>query len=301
MPTPIYIISGFLGVGKTTLLNHLLETAPQGARIMVLVNEFGRISIDKKILRAEPSNIVDLSGGCICCGLATELIASLRFALEDLGADIIVIESTGLALPQEIARQALSPVFEGRVEGGGIITVVDAGSMLKADYPIIQAQLQEANIIVLNKIDLLDSKTLAEARERIKLIANPNCHLFETSFGQISYRDLFTRRYERPQFAYARTRTGEFDSTAGFAAIALVRSSPIHADGLVELYHKQRHKIIRAKGFVMTEAGGVEVQLSESGIEIKKMQSPLPKTELVLIVKEEEKEFIEGEIKKLFD
>ena len=130
MPTPIYVISGFLGAGKTTLINNLLESAPHSARIMVLVNEFGRISIDKKIIKADPFNIVDLSGGCICCGMVTELIASLRFALDELRADVILIESTGLAVPQEIARQALSPVFEGRVEDGGIITVVDAGSVL---------------------------------------------------------------------------------------------------------------------------------------------------------------------------
>jgi G3E family GTPase len=136
MPTPNYVISGFLGAGKTTLLNHLLETAPPGVRVMVLVNEFGRISIDKKTIRADPHDVVDLSGGFICCRLATEFISSLRFALDDLGADVILIESTGLAVPQEIARQALSPVFAGRVER----------SLLKAGYPVIEAQLREADI-----------------------------------------------------------------------------------------------------------------------------------------------------------
>ncbi|MBP1719716.1 MAG: putative GTPase family, partial [Deltaproteobacteria bacterium] len=230
MPTPIYVISGFLGAGKTTLINNLLESAPYNARIMVLVNEFGRISIDKKMIKADPSNIVDLSGGCICCGMATELIASLRFALDELRADVILIESTGLAIPQEIARQALSPVFEGRVEGGGIVTVVDAGSVLKADYPIIEAQLKEANAVVLNKIDLIDSKTLEEVRDRIKLITDPKCSLFETSFGRISYNAIFTRRYDSPPILYTKTRPGEFDSTVGFTTVCFVRSSAINAD-----------------------------------------------------------------------
>ena len=300
MPTPIYVISGFLGAGKTTLINNLLESSPYGARIMVLVNEFGRISIDKKMIKAAPANIVDLSGGCICCGMVTELIASLRFALDEFRADVILIESTGLAVPQEIARQALSPVFEGRVEGGWIITVVDAGSVVKADYPIIEAQLKEANVVVLNKTDLIDSKTLAEVRERIKLITNPECSLFETRFGRISYKDIFARRYDSPHLAYAKTQPGEFDSTAGFATVCLVRSSPINADELIEFYQKQRHKIIRSKGFVMTEKGGVAVQVSKSGIEVKELQKPVEKTELVLIVKEEDKEFIESEIRKIF-
>jgi G3E family GTPase len=301
MPTPIYVISGFLGAGKTTLINNLLESAPHSARIMVLVNEFGRISIDKKMIKADPFNIVDLSGGCICCGMVTELIVSLRFALDELRADVILIESTGLAVPQEIARQALSPVFEGRVEGGGIITVVDAGSVLKADYPIIEVQLNEANVVVLNKIDIIDSKTLVEVRDRIKLITNPKCSLFETSFGRIFYNDILTQRYDSPHISYTKTRPGEFDSTVGFAAICLVRSSPINAYELIEFYQKQRHKIIRSKGFVITEKGGVEVQLSKSGIEVKEIQKPIQMTELVLIVREEDKEFIESKIRKVLD
>jgi G3E family GTPase len=301
MPTPIYVISGFLGAGKTTLINNLLESSPDSARIMVLVNEFGRISIDKKMIKADPSNIVDLSGGCICCGMFTELMASIRFALDDLRADVILIESTGLAVPQEIARQALSPFFEGRVECGGIITVVDAGGVLEADYPIIEAQLKEANVVVLNKTDLIDSKTLAEVRNRIKLITNPKCLLFETSFGRIAYSDIFTRRYDSPHITYTKTRPGEFDSTEGFATICLVRNSPVDVDELIGFYQNQRHKIIRSKGFVMTENGGVEVQLSGSGVEVKKIQKPIQITELVLIVKEEDKEFIESEIRKVLD
>lgn len=301
MPTPIYVISGFLGAGKTTLINNLLESAPDNTRIMVLVNEFGRISIDKKIIKADPANIVDLSGGCICCGLATELIASLRFALDELRADGILIESTGLALPQEIARQAISPVFEGRVEAGGIITVVDAGNVLKADHPIIEEQLKEADVAVLNKIDLIDSKILGEVRDWIQSITKPGCHLFETRFGRISYRDILTRRHDRPQITYPTTRPGDFDSTAGFSSVCLVRSSPVNTNDLMAFYRRQRDKIIRSKGFIMTEKGGVELQLSKGGIEVKEIRKPIQMTELVLIVKEEDKEFIASEIGKVFD
>ena len=283
------------------MINNLLESAPHSARIMVLVNEFGRISIDKKIIKADPFNIVDLSGGCICCGMVTELIASLRFALDELRADVILIESTGLAVPQEIARQALSPVFEGRVEDGGIITVVDAGSVLSEDHPIIEAQLKEANVVVLNKIDLIDSNTLVKVRDRIKSITTLECILFETSFGRISYNDAFARRHDRPHITYTETRPREFDSTVGFATICLVRSSPIDAGDLIEFYQKHRHKIIRSKGLIMTEKGGVEVQLSKSGIDVKEIQKPIQITELVLIVKEEDKEFIESEIRKVLD
>jgi G3E family GTPase len=301
MPTPIYVISGFLGVGKTTLINNLLESSPETARISVLVNEFGRISIDKKLIKADPFNIVDLSGGCICCGMVTELIASLRFALDEFRADIILIESTGLAVPQEIARQALSSAVEGRVESGGIITVVDAGSVLTEDYPIIGAQLEEANVVVLNKVDLISPSTLMEVRDRIRLITPPECSLFESSFGRISYNDILTRRYDRPHVTYSNTQPEEFDSTAGFATVCFVRNSPVDAAELIGFYQKYRHKIIRSKGFVMKDKGGVVVQVSKSGIEVKDIQKPIQSTELVLIVKEEDKELIESEIRKVLD
>lgn len=266
----------------------------------MLVNEFGRLSIDKKMIAAAPSSIVDLSGGCICCGMVVELIASIRFALEEFRADVILIESTGLALPQEIARQVLSPVFEGRVEPGGILTVVDAGSVLKADYPIIEAQLKEANYVVLNKIDLIDSKTLKEVRNKVRLIVGPRCRLFETRYGRISYDDICAGRSDSSAAPYPQTPSKELDSTAGFATVCLVRSSLVDADRLIEFYQKQRHKIVRSKGFVMTEKGGVEVQLSQSGIEVKPLPKPLRATELVVILKEEDKESVESEIKKVF-
>ena len=337
MRVPIYVISGFLGAGKTTLINNLLESAPDSARIMVLVNEFGRISIDKKTIRADPSHIVDLSGGCICCGMVTELIASLRFALDELKADAILIESTGLAVPQGIAEQALSPVFEGRIESGGIITVVDAGSVFTEDYPFIEAQIKEADIVVLNKIDLIDSNTLGKVRDRIETVVPPECSLFETRFGRISYNDILTRRCGRspvtppetrpegvdgpataPDPAFQRRDKGVHrvapgqapgsgperrgaDSTAGFAAVCLVRGSPVDVDEMIAFYRRHRDKIVRAKGFVMTGKGGEEVQVSKSGIEVKKVRKPIQETELVLIVREGDKEFIESELRKLLD
>ena len=81
MPIPVYVISGFLGSGKTTLINYILDISPIDKKFMVLVNEFGSISIDRKIINADPNNVVDLSGGCIACicfGLFLEPVSSLR-------------------------------------------------------------------------------------------------------------------------------------------------------------------------------------------------------------------------------
>lgn len=303
MSTLIYVISGYLGSGKTTLINSILASAPQNLRIMVLVNEFGNISIDRQLIKADPLNIVDLSGGCVCCGMFTELMASLRFALDTLRADIILIEGTGLAIPREIARQALTPVFEGRIEFGGIITVVDAGSLLSEESPMLRKQLEEANVVVLNKIDLIDSNLLAKARSRLRSVAPSAEVVLETSFGRVEYGEIFSRRYDASKVNSKdhKPPSGKLDTTAGFAAVSFVRHSPMLKEALLQLCQKHRDKIVRSKGFIATEEGIVELQLSRSGIEVKDVQKPIQRTELVLIVREEDKEFIEKEFRKVLD
>jgi len=269
---------------------------------MVLVNEFGTISIDRKIIKTDPNNIVDLSGGCICCGLFLELMASLRFALESFKADIILIESTGLAFPREIARQALTPAFEGRIQFGGIITLMDASNIQLDDYPVVREQLTAANVVILNKIDLIDGGTLVQVREKIKALMPSESILFETSFGRIDFNDIFSKKYDDTHLHHKDIMplSKDFDSTAGFATITFVRHEALHLGTLLKLYDACGNKIIRSKGFVITERGGVELQLSKSGIEVKDTRKPIKRTELVLIVREGDKKFTEDKFKKVF-
>ena len=301
MPTPVYVISGFLGSGKTTLINTILDTSPVDKKIMVLVNEFGSISIDRKIIKVDPNNVVDLSGGCICCGLFLELVSSLRFALDTLFADIILIESTGLAIPREIARQALSPAFEGRIEFGGIITVVDVNSILPCRYPIIKEQLKEANVVILNKIDLADARILIRVRKMIRSMVLPDTRLIETSFCKVGYHEIISQRYNDSRIIeYARTPPQKIDTTAGFATVSLVRHRPLYRDKLLNLYKRLGNKIIRSKGFILTESGKMELQFSNNVISLRTTQQPLQRTELILILSETDKDLIENEFKKVF-
>jgi G3E family GTPase len=139
-----------------------------------------------------------------------------------------------------------------------------------------------------------------KARSRLRLIAPAASLVLETTFGRVDYREIFSRRYDSSLINSKSGKRSSGISTAGFGAICFVSNSPISEPALLQLYRKHRDKIVRSKGFIVTEKGTAELQLSGSVIEIKPAQNAIQRTELVLIVREQDKELLEDEFKKVF-
>src|ERR1700734_2577756 len=158
--TPVTLIGGYLGAGKTTLVNHLLRTAG-GRRLAVLVNEFGALPIDADLIVARDDNLISISGGCICCSFGSDLVAAL-IDLKQRGnaIDHLLIETSGVALPESIVQSlALLP---GLVLDG-VIVLADAetieargGDRYMSDT--VLGQLAHADIVLLNKTDLVSQE-----------------------------------------------------------------------------------------------------------------------------------------------
>lgn len=210
---PATVITGFLGAGKTTLIRHLIQNAG-GRRIALIVNEFGDIGIDGEVLRgcANPlcteDDIVELSNGCICCTVADDFIPTMT-ALVDRSQppDHIVIETSGLALPQPLIRAFNWPEIRTRVTVDGVVTVVDGAALaqgriaadeaalasqraaddaLDHDDPIeevFEDQLAAADMIVLTKADLVAEDTRARVREKIGKSLRPGVAVVEAAHG----------------------------------------------------------------------------------------------------------------------
>ncbi|MDI6720800.1 MAG: CobW family GTP-binding protein, partial [Candidatus Aenigmarchaeota archaeon] len=166
MRIPISIITGYLGSGKTTLLRKILSESSK--KIAVIMNEFGEIGIDGEIIKGKNVDMVELSGGCVCCSLTGEFEAAVKEVIEKINPDQIVIETTGVAEPDAIIVD-----IEENIEGvrlDSIITIADADSMIK--YPSIgytgRVQLEMADIILVNKTDLVTEKHLEEVEEKIE-------------------------------------------------------------------------------------------------------------------------------------
>ncbi len=158
---PTLVIGGYLGSGKTTLVNHLLRHA-NGKRIAVMVNDFGEQVIDADLIIGADGDVLSLTGGCVCCSFGADLVGSLtKLAQREPAPDIILIETSGVGIPSAVARSARLAVGV-RIEG--IIGVCDATTIREqASHrhvgDTVRQQLADADLMLLNKTDLLDEAT----------------------------------------------------------------------------------------------------------------------------------------------
>ena len=176
--TSVHILSGFLGAGKTSVLRHLTTTlAEDGSRTVLLINEFGSLGLDGKLLADSGLNLYEINKGCICCTLTDDLRETLRRIIEEHAPHRIVIESSGVANPRNICQVAQEPALRSLLRIAGLTTVVDARvwQYHEALGTLFMEQLQCAGQIILNKIDLLgedESEAVSRAiSERIPGVA----------------------------------------------------------------------------------------------------------------------------------
>jgi G3E family GTPase len=171
---PLCLLTGFLGAGKTTLLNRLLS-APQGKRIAVLVNDVGQINVDRQLLSERAGDLIELSGGCVCCqiDLQRDLWSGVDDLIERTSPDVVVLETTGIADPR-VLLEAWEKVPERTraVVPSGVVCVVDAELGLRgAARPEWSAQLEAADRIVLTKLDRADAASLPALHARLLELA----------------------------------------------------------------------------------------------------------------------------------
>ena len=177
--TPFSVIGGFLGAGKTTLVNHLLRESSEGLggrRIAVLVNDFGAVNIDAALIETKTADTVALSNGCVCCQIGDDLsLALVRILEAPEPFDAIVVEASGVSDPWKIAQIARA---DPTLTLEGIFVVVDASSVVaQAADPLLadtlERQLRSADLVLLNKVDLVDAAALATARRWVAATAGP--------------------------------------------------------------------------------------------------------------------------------
>ena len=247
---PVTIISGYLGAGKTTLVNQMLRNA-DGARIAVLVNEFGELPIDEDLIEARDDALISIAGGCICCSFGSDLAAALqRFSTFDPQPDHIVIEASGVALPAAIAHTV--DLLEG-LRVAGICVLADAlniRKMSRDDYvgDTIERQLSDADLVVLTKSDLVTDSVL---RDITSWLSDqwPNSRLVTATNGQLPNSILLG------SFPSEMTRMTAPHADAMYLSILLSFDAPCDVAVLSQRLRDPALGIIRAKGYAPDLSG----------------------------------------------
>ena len=238
-PLPVTVLSGFLGVGKTTLLNHILNNR-EGMKVAVIVNDMSEVNIDAELVKAggaelsrTEEKLVEMTNGCICCTLRDDLLKEVTGLAKDGRFDYLVIESTGISEPLPVAA-----TFDFRDEEGfslgdvakidTMVTVVDAANLLK-DYsssdflsdrgeslgeddvrPLVQLlveQIEFADVLILNKTDAVSPDQLVIVRKLLRAL-NADAKIIESSFSKVDLTDVmgtgrfaFAKAEEHPLWA----------------------------------------------------------------------------------------------------
>ena len=192
---PVTVLTGYLGAGKTTLLNRILSE-DHGKKYAVIVNEFGEIGIDNDLIVGADEEVFEMNNGCICCTVRGDLVRIMDGLMKRKGKfDAIIVETTGLADPAPVAQTFfVDEDVQKNARLDAVVTVADAkwlSDRLK-DAPEAKNQIAFADVIVLNKTDLVTKPELAEVEARIRAI-NPYARLHRTERCQIAISDVLER------------------------------------------------------------------------------------------------------------
>jgi G3E family GTPase len=245
---PLTVIGGFLGAGKTTLLNRLLS-GDHGLRIAVLVNDFGRINIDAALIRSRTEDTISLANGCACCTIAGDLTKTLiGLAGREDPPEAIVLEASGLADPLGIAQIALA---NPALRLDGILAVVDAEAALRlaedpACGPTFATQAAAADLVILNKIDLVDADALAKARALVGELA-PGKPVIETTEADVPTDVVLGIRSARELPSRFAVPTGHADAFRSWSAST---DSLLDGERVREMLSSLPAGTLRAKGIL---------------------------------------------------
>jgi G3E family GTPase len=254
---PVTVIAGFLGSGKTTLVNHVLANQ-QGHRVGVIVNEIGEIGIDNELIIATNDEMIELNNGCICCSVNNDLVDAVFTVLHRDGkVDYLVVESTGIADPLPIALTFLRSEFCNLVRLDSIVTIADAHNFSLDLFASTAArnQLVYADAILLNKCDLASSEQLQSIEQKIRRVKQGVRILRTTQCRVPLPLILGVGEFQSDRFFSADHADCNHTHLAddGFEALSFEADRPFGAEKFQHFLEWLPENVFRAKGLISVD------------------------------------------------
>lgn len=281
---PLTVVGGFLGAGKTTLLNGVLASL-DGVRAAVLVNDFGAVNVDAALISAHKGETIALTNGCICCSIGDDLTGALIRVMERAPApDWIVIEASGVSDPWRIAQVGLADpglALDGVIVLADVATVREHASDIRLGDTLLR-QLAVADLVVLNKRDLVSADELAQTRTWLKRTV-PSACVVEAAQAALPPELLSGIAAERAG-REPRVCTHE-DHAAEFESLVLSDERTLSATALHALLAHMPPGVLRAKGIVRTdEAAVAALQFSGRRGSLRALVQPVPERSQVVAI-----------------
>lgn len=304
---PATVITGFLGAGKTTMIRNLLENA-EGRRIALIINEFGDLGVDGAVLEGcgiegcDDDDVIELNNGCICCTVADDFVPAMTKLLDrDEAPDHIVIETSGLALPQPLVAAFNWPDIKTRVTVDGVVTVVDAAAVAQGRFAedearveaqrradealdhespleeLFEDQLTAADMVVLNKADLVDEATLAGVRSDVAAHAGSATRVVRAEQGRLpidvllgmgaATENAIANRKSHHEIHHADGHEHDHDD---FESFVVERGGVTDVEAFIDTLKTAitDHDILRVKGFIEVEGKPMRLVVQAVGARV---------------------------------
>ncbi len=251
---PVTVIGGFLGAGKTTLVNKLIRSGAY--KFGVIVNEFGETGVDGSLIeKMDSDGVAELSNGCLCCFGRDDLVQSMvKLAMREVPPEYVLIELSGVADPVPVAQTVLDPYVKGLFELDGIIGVADTRNLKTTiqQNPEGAVQLAYASTVILNKIDVASAEQIEEAKLIAKKL-NPLVSIQEASHAEVPFSSILNTHAFEPRWEsdYA------VQHTQGLNSFTLRADRPLNRQGfnrfIETMIVARPDQVYRAKGFISIE------------------------------------------------
>ena len=282
--TKLYLLTGFLGAGKTTFLKNILNDLT-GNKVAVIMNEFGKVGIDGTIIKKEGMELVEINRGSIFCSCLQLSFVSALIDMADRNMEYVFVESSGLADPSNIAEflEAVKVAKGDVYDYSGAICIVDGVNFLDQvkDIETVERQLKFCHLVILSKVDLIDDKKLKMVKDKIREI-NDKADIVESINGKIDYnfleKDLLKEDWVGSEDT---TNTPENKPKT----LTLTYDGEVTKEKLTQFIDIIKNDSYRIKGFFKLEDGWNQVDVVGKRIDYRPSNNEEPSSELVIISK----------------